>query len=224
MWRAHEAPADGERCRRPVGSLPRLGILAGGEFDEEAAAELVGACPRGGAEIAGGTIGGSAVQSHLPAPETRREHEMRPWRDPPLAVGLDEEFPAVGVELEAVVSDAADLGTTARVVEPQLAGGKVVLLHEPIREDPAEGQAAARHDDAHLERRASGRVRDALPNRLVRSRCEPDEPGEAGEQRQRYNDQRCLNACLHATPRSPQIVAVVKRRRGAQRWAFFRFP
>ena len=121
VWHALEAPVDGERCWRPLDDLPRLGIFAGGEFDEEAAVELVGACPRGGAEIAGGTICGSAAQSHLPAPETQREHEVSPWSDPPFAVGLDEEVPAVGAELEAVVSDAADLGATARVVEPQLA-------------------------------------------------------------------------------------------------------
>jgi hypothetical protein len=202
VWRAHEAPADGERCRRPLDGLPRLGILAGGEFDEEAAAELVGACPRGGAEIAGGTICGLAAQSHLPAPKTQREHEARLWSDPPFAVGLNEEVPTVGSELDAVVADAADLGATTRVVEPQLAGGTVELLHERIRENPAEGQAQARHDDAHLERRASGRVRDALPNRLVqlvRSRYEPDEAGETDEQRQRDNDQRCLDGFLHAT-------------------------
>src|SRR5258705_7231882 len=134
----HEAPADGERCRRPLDSLPRLGILAGGEFDEEAAVKLVGACPRGGAEITGGGICGSAAQSHLPAPESQREHEARPWSDPPFAVGLDEEVPSVGSELDAVVSDAADLCATARMVEPQLAGGTVELSHDPIREDPGE--------------------------------------------------------------------------------------
>ena len=194
-WQAREAPANGKRRRRPLDSLPRLGILAGGEFDEEAAAEFIGACPRVGAEIAVGTICGSAVQSHLPAPETRRKHEMRHWRDPSFDVGLDEEFPAIGAELEAVVSAPADLGARARVVEPQLAGGKVVLSHEPIREDPAEGQAAARHDDVHLECRALGRIKDVLPNRLarVRSRSEPDQAGEAGEQRQRDNHQRRLH-------------------------------
>ena len=156
VWQAHEAPADGERCWWPLDGLPRLGVFAGGELDEEAAVGLVGACPRGGAEIAGGSICGSAVQSHLPAPETQREHEARSWSNAPFAVGLDEEVPAVGAELEAVVSDADYLGSRARVVEPQLAGGTVELSHEPIREDPAEGQAGARHDDAHLERRAPG--------------------------------------------------------------------
>ena len=84
-----EAPADGERCRRPVGSLPRLGILAGGEFDEEAAVELIGACSRGGVERTSGRICGSVAQSHLSAPETQREHEVRPWSDAPFAVGLN---------------------------------------------------------------------------------------------------------------------------------------
>lgn len=75
--RADEAPADRERCRWPVGALPRLGILAVGERDEEAAAELVGAYPRGGAEIAGGTIGWAAVESQPRASETQRKHEVR---------------------------------------------------------------------------------------------------------------------------------------------------
>jgi hypothetical protein len=69
VWLPLEASAEGERCRRPVDSLPRHVILADGELDEEAAVELVGACPRGGAGIAHGRICGSAAQSHLPAPE-----------------------------------------------------------------------------------------------------------------------------------------------------------
>lgn len=202
MCQAHEDPADSERCGRPVGSLTRLGILASGEFDEEAAADLVGACSRCGAEKARGTICGSAVQSHLPATEASREDEMCRWSDPPFAVRLDDEFPAVGTELEAVLFNAADPGARARVVEPQLARGQVVLLHERIRENPTEGQAAARHDDAHVERRTSGRVQDALRSRLirlVRSRYEPDEGDEAGEQGQRDNDQPNLPGWLHAT-------------------------
>src|SRR5258705_10741474 len=108
VCQALEAPADSEWCRRPLYGLPRLGIFAGGELDEEAAAELVGACPRGGVEMADTGIRGSAAQFHLPAPELQREHEARPWSDPPFAVDLDEEIPAVGAELQAVVSDAAD--------------------------------------------------------------------------------------------------------------------
>jgi hypothetical protein len=83
-------------------------------------------------------------------------------------------------------------------------GGTVELAHEPIREDPAEGPAHPRNDDAYLERRPFGRVRDSLGDRLVPSRSEPD---EAGDQSQRDDDQRCLHGCLHATSRSPQIVA-----------------
>jgi hypothetical protein len=41
LWQALEAPADGERRLRPIYDLPRLGIFAGGEFDEEAAAKHV---------------------------------------------------------------------------------------------------------------------------------------------------------------------------------------
>jgi hypothetical protein len=40
LTRAREVPADGERRRRPIDGLPRFGILAGGEFDEEAAGEI----------------------------------------------------------------------------------------------------------------------------------------------------------------------------------------
>ena len=170
MWLAHEAPADGERCRRPLNSLPRVGILAGGEFDEEAADELVGAGALAGAEIAAGAICGLAAQSHLPAPQSQREHEARPWCDPAFAVSLDQEIPTVGAEFDAVVSDAADPGSTAPVVEPQLAGGAVELAHERIGENPAEGSGQPRHNDAHLERRALGRIQDAVGDRLVRSR------------------------------------------------------
>jgi hypothetical protein len=192
---------DGERCRRPIDGLPRLGIFAGGELDKEATVELVGAYPRDGVEITDGGIRGSAAQSHPLAPETQREHEARPGSDATFAVGLDEEVPAVGPKLEAVVFNAADLGATARVVETQLAGRTVEPLHERIREDPAEGQGEARHDDVHLERRASGRVRAARANRLdrlVRSRSEHDEQDEAREHRHRDDDQRCLYGSLHA--------------------------
>ena len=60
-WQVHETPAEGERCRRPIDGLPRLGIFAGGELDEEAAAEIVGACSRGGVELADAGIRGSAA-------------------------------------------------------------------------------------------------------------------------------------------------------------------
>jgi hypothetical protein len=52
VWRARETPADGERRLPPLDDLPRLDVLAGDEFGEEAAVELAGACPRGGAEVA----------------------------------------------------------------------------------------------------------------------------------------------------------------------------
>jgi len=198
LTRAREAPAEGEWRRRPIDGLFRVGILADGEFDEEAAAEIVRACPRGGAEIAVGTICRPAIQSHLSAPKTRRKNEMRPRSDPPFAISLDQEFPAVGVELDAIVSDAADPGARTRVVEPQLARGKVMLLHDPIRKDAEEGQAAARHDDLYLERRALGSVQNALANNVVRLRSE-HEHDEAAEQHQRDDDQRYLDRLLHAT-------------------------
>jgi hypothetical protein len=101
VGRAHEAPADGERRRRPIGGLLRFGILAGGELDEEAAAELVGSGSRAGAEIAGSTICGSAAQSQMLTPECQREHEACRWSDPPFAVGLDKKIPAIGAEFNA---------------------------------------------------------------------------------------------------------------------------
>jgi hypothetical protein len=82
----------------------------------EAAVEFIGRCPPGGVEIADGRICRSAAQTHLPAPDGERVHEARPWSDPPCFVGLDGEVPAVGAELEAVVPDVADLGTTAHVI------------------------------------------------------------------------------------------------------------
>lgn len=151
VWEAREAPADGERRRRPLDGLPRLGVFAGGEFDHETAVEFLGAFPRGGVEMADCGIRGSAAQSHLPSPESQRKHEARSWSDAPFPVSLDEEVPAIGGQLEAVLPDGAGLGARAGVVEPQFAGRTVELGHEPIRENPTEGQGGARHDDAHLE-------------------------------------------------------------------------
>ena len=124
MWQAREASPDGERRRRPFNDLPRLGIFAGGKLDQEAAVEHFGAGARGGLEIAGGPISWSAAQRSLPFREQDREHEACPWSDPTFAVDLEQEIPAVGAEFEAVLSDAADPGARARVVEPQLAAAK----------------------------------------------------------------------------------------------------
>lgn len=192
MWQPLETPADSERRRRPLDDLPRLDILAGGELDEEAAVKLVGTCPRGGAEIAGGPVCGSAAQRPLPFRELHRVDKARPWSDPLFAVGLDEEVPAVGAEREAVVFDAADLGATARVVKPPLAA-RLQLLLERGREEPEEGPGEARLHDMHRERRAWGRVRDVRGDRLVPSQSEHD---EAGEQRQRDDDQRFLHSTV----------------------------
>lgn len=157
VWGGDEPPADSERSRRPVGSLTRLGILAAGEFDEEAAAKLVGVWPRDGVNIALGRIGGLAVQFHLPAPESQRKQESRRWSDAPFAVSRDDEVQTFGKEIETVGFNA-DLGAGAGVVEPHFAGSTVQLFHEPIRKDATEWQTGARHDDAHIERRASGCV------------------------------------------------------------------
>ena len=116
-WQSLESPADSERCWRPLDDLPRLGILAGGEFDEEASVERAGACLYGVVEIAHGLVCGSAAQRPLPFRQFDGEHEARPRSDPSLAVYLDEEVPAIGAEFKAVVPDAAAPGTTARVVE-----------------------------------------------------------------------------------------------------------
>ena len=42
LCRTHEASTDRERRRRPIDGLPRFGILAGGELDEEVADERGG--------------------------------------------------------------------------------------------------------------------------------------------------------------------------------------
>ena len=123
-WQAREASPDGERRWRPLNDLPRLGIFAGGKLDQEAAVEHVGAGPRSGLEIAGGTISWSAAQRPLPFREQDREDEACPWSDATFAVGLEQEVPAVGAKFEAVLSDAADPRASARVVEPQLAAAK----------------------------------------------------------------------------------------------------
>jgi hypothetical protein len=105
------------RCWRPFEDLPRLDVFAGGEFDEGVAAELVGICRRGGAEIA-----------DVPVPRL----DAAPPSYPPFAVDLDGEIPALGPELEPVVPDQANRTATARVVERQFIG-----RDEP--EEPAEG-------------------------------------------------------------------------------------
>jgi len=102
--------------------------------------------------MTGGLFCGSAAQAPQPAHELHREHEARPRSDPPFAVGLDKEVPAVGAELEAIGGDAADLGAAAGVVEPQLVGREP---EDPVRKEPEEGPSGARFHDAHLERRAS---------------------------------------------------------------------
>ena len=112
----------GERCRRPRDVLPRLDILAGGQLDDEAAIHLAGSLRRGGLERASGPICWSATQAQLSFCELDREQETRSWSDPPFVVGHDEEVPAFGAELEAIVFDAADFGAGAQVIEPQFIG------------------------------------------------------------------------------------------------------
>ena len=124
LWQAREASPNGERRRRPLDDLPRLGIFAGGELDEEAAIEHVGAGPRGGVEIAGGPIPWSAAQRPLSFREQDREHEACPWSEPTFAVGFEQEVPAIGAEFEVVLTDHPDPGARACLVEPQLAATK----------------------------------------------------------------------------------------------------
>ena len=40
-WQSVEIPTNSERFRRPLGRLPRLSILAGREFKDEAAVDLI---------------------------------------------------------------------------------------------------------------------------------------------------------------------------------------
>lgn len=160
-----EAAANGERRGRPLKRLPRLDILAGGELSQEVAAELVSACRRSDAERAGihsidvhrthhapakrVVIRGSAAQRHGPAPafQPTREHEARPRSKLPLAVDLEEELPALGLEFEAVVPDQANGSATARVVERQFIG-----RNEP--EEPSEESGGERPLDMHLKPQA----------------------------------------------------------------------
>ena len=122
----------------------------------EAALKLVRAGPRARMELTNSRNRGSAAQFHIPSSEGHLNHETRCWNDAPSAVGCDGEIPRVSLELKTVGANADHLGSRARVVESQLAGCAVHLARQPIREDPAEWQAEARHDDVHRERRASG--------------------------------------------------------------------
>src|SRR6185503_12406568 len=115
----------------------------------------------------------------------------------------NEEVPIVRFELYAIISDAHDLGATAGVVEPQLAGSSVEPPHDPIRQDSAERPRHPRHDYAHLERWGLRRVEDALSDcvvLLIRSRHKPHEPDKTGNQSQRDDDQRRLLESFHFTP------------------------
>ena len=150
VWQPFEAPVDGERCRRPLDGLPRLDIHAGGELDEKAAVNLVGACPRGGEERTGGPICGPAAQTPPLFCEHYREHEVRSWSDPPFVVGLDDQLPAVRAEFEVVVFDAADLRATAGVVEPQIFVPEELRL-EFGREDSEERTGGAWLNDLNLK-------------------------------------------------------------------------
>jgi hypothetical protein len=138
VWQARKTAADSERCRRPVNELPGLSVFASRQLDEEFAIETIGACPRSGLKIADAADRGSTAQFHPPATEARLEHEAGSRSDVPFAVGLERQIPAVRAEPEAVVTDVADLGALACVVEPHLAGSPVEPGHEPIREDPEE--------------------------------------------------------------------------------------
>ena len=201
-----EAAANGERPRWPLNRPARVGVLAAGEFDEEAAGEFLGTGARGGAEIAGRTICGAAVQSHLPAPESDGEYEMRRLSDPPFGVGLDREFPAVGAELEAVWSNANNLGAVAGVIETQLAGCTVELLDEPIRKDSAEGPGHPGHDDAHRERRARRRSETLAP--IGSSVSSDRDPSQMRTAIQRSNASGMATSAVFTEVFMPAMIAV----------------
>jgi len=66
-------------------------------------------------------IGRSAAQRPLYLRELHRKDEARPGSDPPFLVYLDEEVPTLGAELDSILSNAANPGARARMIEPQLA-------------------------------------------------------------------------------------------------------
>ena len=173
-WQALETPANGERCWRPFDDLPRLGIFAGGEFNEEATVESVGNGPRGSGEVAGGSVCGPAAQHPLLFRQYHCIHKVRPWSDLPLAVGLNQKGPAIGAEFKAVGADTADFNARVRVVEAQFAAC-FQLLFEFGREDAKEGPGKTRFHDPKLERRASRRVRYIRGDWLVPSPSEQDQ-------------------------------------------------
>lgn len=68
---------------------------------------------------------------------------------PPVGVEDEDQIPAVRAEFEAPGADAADGGAGVRRLEPQVR----LEPKELWRKDPTEGQAEARPDDLHHERR-----------------------------------------------------------------------
>ena len=109
-----------EGLRRPTEGLPRVGILAAGELDVEAAAEFTGLGQRGDAERTDGRIAGPAAHP----PEALLEHELEDHLSlgghPAVSVEDEDQIPVVSAEFEAPGADAADGGAGARRFEPQV--------------------------------------------------------------------------------------------------------
>jgi hypothetical protein len=109
-------------------------MLAAGELDVEAAAELSGLGQRGGAERTDGRIAGPAAHTLQLLLEHELEDHVGFGGRLPVSVEDEDQVPVVSAEFKAPGTDAADGGTGARRFEPQ-----VPLEPEQLwRNDPAE--------------------------------------------------------------------------------------
>ena len=173
-----------EGIRRPTEGLSRVGMLAAGELDVEAAAEFTGLGRRSSAERTDGRIAGPAAHP----PQLLHEHELEDHLGLgghlPVSVEDEDQIPVVSAEFEAPGADAADGGAGARRFEPQVR----LEPKELWRKDPAERQAEARPDDLHHEGRTRRGPRDDGGDRTVRpidDEGEADDDGKTDQQRQR---------------------------------------
>src|SRR5215510_5515142 len=132
-------------------------------------------------------ICGSAVEFQRSSSEFYREYEMCSGSDLPVAIRLKREIPAsVGAELEAIRCDVAGFSARACLIEPR---APVAIPQDDTRDLPGR-PIEKRSLNPHLERRASGRVRNVRGNRLISSKSE--HKNTQNQQRQPADDQQCL--------------------------------
>ncbi|PIV81605.1 hypothetical protein COW53_03500 [bacterium CG17_big_fil_post_rev_8_21_14_2_50_64_8] len=101
---------DDKGFRRPIEGFPRVGILATGELDVEAAAEFTGFGRRSGDERADDRVAGPAAHPPEALLEFEFEGHLGLANHPPVGVDNEDQIPAVSAEFDAPGPDE-DPGT-----------------------------------------------------------------------------------------------------------------